>query len=146
MQEWAPISVQFKEANSRLFTSFHKDLIPGLMLISGVSLPLRMSPEEGIELLLKVPFSQEVIAHYGAQIVSQAQPLIDMYKALFELLPSTPQVVFVEQDMPNPETEITVSQKEADKIQAVHNKARDAIQIFVKFHRLRSRIRKGTAF
>ncbi|WP_411018719.1 hypothetical protein, partial [Salmonella sp. s24813] len=58
MQEWAQISVQFKEANSRLFTSFHKDLIPGLMLISGVSLPLSMSPEEGIELLLKVPFSQ----------------------------------------------------------------------------------------
>ncbi|KAI5056794.1 hypothetical protein GOP47_0028612 [Adiantum capillus-veneris] len=134
MQEWAQISIQFKEANSRLFTSFHKDLIPGLMLISGVSLPLSMSPEEGIELLLKVPFSQEVIAHYAAQIVSQAQPLIDMYKALFELLPSTPEVVFVQQD-------ITVSQEEADKIQAVHNKARDAVQIFVKFHRLRSRIR-----
>ncbi|KAI5063551.1 hypothetical protein GOP47_0022098 [Adiantum capillus-veneris] len=142
MQEWAQISVQFKEANSRLFTSFHKDLIPGLMVISGVSLPLSMSPEEGIELLLKVSFSQEVIAHYAAQIVSQAQPLIDMYKALFELLPSTP----VEKDMPNPKTEITVSQEEADKIQAVHNKARDAVQIFVKFHRLRSRIRKATAF
>lgn len=138
IQEWARISVEFQRSTYLLFNLFDQTLLPGLSLVTGIPIPSSMPLEESLELLLQLPLPREVQSRYATQILYQTQPLIDVYKTLFEILPSNPEILYIEKEIP-----VNPGPQSGESIEDLRARIMRTMCIAMRFQRLRNRIRKG---
>lgn len=146
IQEWARISVEFKSSAGRLLELFEKDLYPSLLIVTGTTAIMPVVFEDALQQILQIPLSLELQSHYAAQILHGAQPLIEVYRALFELLPSNPEILYAEKGHPSPAgVNIYISQSEAEAriLKDLRLKYRQIDRIAWRFYTLRQQIRRG---
>lgn len=143
IQEWARISVELKSSAGRLLNLFEQDLYPGLLLVTGTTSIMPSALEDALQQILQLPLPLEVQSHYAAQILHGAQPLIEVYRALFELLPSNPEILYVEKEPAGINIYISQSEAEAIILDNLRLRHRQTDRIAWRFYTLRQQIRRG---